>query len=171
MTDQDDRLPDARPTTPSPPGWLNAALTGVTMASVLVAALEHQGTPPDPVEDIIWILVLLGCTSLIRTYAGVVGARARYSATAYHLRRLLGNEWALVTAGLPTVLVLLVTTMAHWPTRPAVQVVMLMNVVLLFGLGTVGALRTRYRPVKAAAVGLADALLGVFVIVLNNAVR
>jgi len=156
---------------PSPPSWLNAALTGVTMASVLVAALEHQVMPPDPVEDIIWILILLGCTSLIRTYAGLVSARASYAATASQIRRILGNEWALVTAGVPAVAVLLAAIAAHWPIKAAVQAVMLLNVVLLFGLGMVGAMRTSYRPATAVAVGLADALLGVLVIVLNTTVR
>ena len=164
-------MPGTTPVAPSPPSWLNAALTGVTMASVLVAALEHQVMPPDPVEDIIWILILLGCTSLIRTYAGLVSARASYAATASQIRRILGNEWALVTAGVPAVAVLLAAIAAHWPIKAAVQAVMLLNVVLLFGLGMVGAMRTSYRPATAVAVGLADALLGVLVIVLNTTVR
>ena len=51
-----------------PSRWMNGTVTGTLLASVLVAALEHQGMPPDPVYDIAWIIITLAATGLIRAY-------------------------------------------------------------------------------------------------------
>jgi hypothetical protein len=154
-----------------PPRWLNGALTGVVLASVLVAALDHRGQAPDPVEDIAWILVLLASTGLVRVYAALVTTRAQSSNPRQAAVRLLVNEWALVAAGLPSVLILLTFVVVRWAPLAAVRTVLVANVVLLLALGIFGARRSGHGPLHAMRFGLADAGLGVLVIVANALLR
>ena len=172
MADRVDLEPDSQaPVSSGPPPWLNAALTGVVMASVLVAALSHYAQPLDPVDDIVWTLLLLGGSSVIRTYAAFVTSRAGRERHRDAAKRILRGEWALVCAGLPAVAALLTSISAHWSTRGTVQFILVMNVVVLFVLGIAGASRAGHRASAAIGFGLGDAALGLLVIVFNSTLR
>jgi hypothetical protein len=157
--------------TGAPPRWLNGALTGVVLASALVAALDHRGQLPDPIDDIAWILVVLASTGLVRVYAALVAGRAQWDSPRRAAVRLLANEWALIVAGLPAVVILLTGVTTGWPALEAVRAVLVVNVALLLGLGMFGARRSGYRPLHAVGFGIADAALGVLVIIANALLR
>jgi hypothetical protein len=153
------------------PSWLNGALTGVVMTSVLVAALDQSGRQASAGEDIAWILILLLCTSLIRGYAAFVAGRAPREPDANRVRSILRTEWPLLVAGVPAVLILLVALYARWPMVVAIHVVLVIDVVILLVLGVVGARKAGYRPASAVAFGIADGVLGALVIVANVFLR
>jgi hypothetical protein len=156
-----------------PPSWLNGALTGVVLATVLVAAMDHRGQPLDAVGDIAWILITLCCTALVRWYPKVVVERAR-RLPPLNLRealRLLRTDWALVAAGVPAVAILLFSLALSGPALVAIRAVLITDVVLLLALGVIGGLRARRGLGAALLLGLADAALGVAVIVANAFLR
>jgi hypothetical protein len=159
----------SRPT--DAPPWLNAALTGTVMVSVLTAALSHYEQRLDPLSDIGWTLILLACSSLIRSYAAYVTHRAGQRSPRAAIVGIVRGEWALVAAGLPTVAVLLAASVAHCSTTATINVVLLMNVFLLLALGIVAASRAGHRSIVAVGFGLGDAMLGVLVIAANSLLR
>jgi hypothetical protein len=154
-----------------PPFWLNGALTGVVLTSVLVAALDHAGLRLNPVEDIAWILILLLGTSLVRAYAAFVASRAPHEPGQSRVIALLRTEWPLLAAGLPAVIILLSALYVRWPTVTAVRAVLFVDVAILLGLGVVGARTAGYRLRWAVLCGIGDAVLGVLVIVANVFLR
>lgn len=157
--------------THKPPSWLNGALTGIVLTSVLVAALDHAGLRLNPVEDIAWILILLLCTSLVRAYAAFVASRAPQAPDQVRAISILRNEWPLLAAGVPAVLILLSALQARWPTITAVRTVLFVDVVILLGLGIAGARKAGYRLRWAVLFGIADAILGALVVVANVFLR
>lgn len=163
------RDPQARTTAGgnSPPRWLNGTVTGTLLASVLVAALDHHGLRPDPVYDIAWIVITLAATGLIRAYTSFVTDHSRWGSTLRTTLRMLAGEWALVAAGLPALIILLGSSAGWYPTLTAMHAVLGTNAAMLFGWGTLGANQLGYRPLPAAAIGIADAALGLLVILAN----
>jgi hypothetical protein len=153
----------------SAPGWLNGALTGLVLTSAVVAALDHRGQNPRPVDDIAWILITLAGTGLVRSYAAFVAGRGSRNPRTFP--GILGREWSLIAAGLPAVAILLVAVAVRYPLLNAIRAVLGANVAILFGLGIFGARKAGYRPWQAAALGVADGLLGLLVIVANALLR
>jgi hypothetical protein len=152
------------------PLWLNGGLTGLVLTSAVVAALE-RGESPHPVDDIAWILVTLASTGLVRTYASFVATRSRSDSHPHQALRILSREWSLIAAGLPAAIILLVSAAGSHPTLGAIRAVLSTNVALLLGLGVFGASKAGYRPLQAAALGVADAALGLLVILANALLR
>jgi hypothetical protein len=145
-------------------------VTGVVLASVLIAAVNHGRL--DPLEDDVWILIALFCTALVRWYPKLVGRGSYHSPR--DMRRalaLLGSDCPLVAGGLPTVMILQVCVAVSCPPLVAVWVVLIANVVLLLILGVTGANSARRSVSHALLWGLADAALGVLVIAVNAALR
>jgi hypothetical protein len=151
----------------NPSRWMNGTVTGTLLASVLVAALDHGGLRPDPVYDIAWIVITLAATGLIRAYTAFVTCRSRRESTLRTALRMLAGEWALVAAGLPAVVILL----GWYPTLTAIHAVLGINVAMLLGWEALGAGQTGYRPLAAALVGIADAALGLLVILANTLLK
>jgi hypothetical protein len=174
-------VPDARSTPDSPeqqlkqvtstPQWLNGALTGLVLSSAVVAALDHHGLTPNPVDDIAWILITLASTGLVRSYASFVAGRGQGDSTPHPALRILSHEWSLIVAGLPAVIILLAAVAASHPMLGAIRTVLGTNVAILLGLGIFGASKAGYRPFQAAALGVADAALGLLVILANALLR
>jgi hypothetical protein len=153
------------------PGWFNGALTGLVLTSAVVAALDHRGWTPRPIDDIAWILITLASTGLVRSYASFVTSRGQRSPASVTFPGMLGREWSLIAAGLPAVAILLVALSARYPMLGAIHVVLGANVAILLGLGVFGASKAGYRPWQAAALGVADGALGLLVIVANALLR
>jgi len=174
-------VPDAGSTPGSPeqktsqvnntPRWLNGALTGLVMTSAVVAALDHQGQTPNPVGDIAWILITLVSTGLVRSYAAFVAGRGQRDSFPHPVVRILSHEWSLIAAGVPAVLILLASLAAAHPLLGAIRPVLGTNVAILLSLGIFGASKAGYRPFQAAALGVADAALGLVVILANALLR
>ncbi|HET9257615.1 MAG TPA: hypothetical protein VFO16_20770 [Pseudonocardiaceae bacterium] len=152
---------------PGPSRWLNGAVTGTLLGSVLVAALDHGGLAPDPVYDVTWIIITLAGTGLIRAYSSFVMTRNHREPIPRTALRTLTGEWALVIAGVPAVAILLGSSAGWYPTVTAVNVVLGVNVAMLFGWGALGARQAGYRPVPATLIGLADATVGMLIVLAN----
>ena len=151
----------------SPSRWMNGTVTGTLLASVLVAALDHRGLRLDPIYDIAWIVITLAATGLIRAYTSFVTGRSRRESTLRTALRMLAGEWTLVAAGLPATVILLGSSAGWYPTLTAIHAVLGTTVALLFGWGVLGASQTGYRLRSAVAIGIADAALGLLVILAN----
>jgi hypothetical protein len=85
--------------------------------------------------------------------------------------RILSREWSLIAAGLPAVVILSASVAASHPMLGAIRTVLGVNVAILLGLGIYGASKAGYRPFQAAALGVADAALGLVVILANALLR
>jgi hypothetical protein len=151
----------------SPSRWMNGTVTGTLLASVLVAALDHRGLRLDPIYDIAWIVITLAATGLIRAYTSFVTGRSRRESALRTALRMLAGEWTLVAAGLPATVILLGSSAGWYPTLTAIHAVLGTTVALLFGWGVLGASQTGYRPLPAVAIGIADAALGLLIILAN----
>jgi hypothetical protein len=162
---------EARVRVISAPGWLNGALTGLVLTSAVVAALDHRGERPRAVDDVAWILITLASTGLVRSYAAFVAGRGQLSSERRSFPGIVGREWPLIVAGLPAVVILLVALASNYPMLSAIHTVLGANVAILLGLGVFGARKAGYRPWQAAALGVADSLLGLLVIVANALLR
>ena len=149
------------------PRWFNGALTGLVLTSAIVAALDHEGQILNPVDAIAWILLTLGTTGLVRSYASFVAGHSQPGTDPHNFLRILSHEWSLIAAALPAVIILLVSLVASYPMLGAIGTVLGANVFILLGLGVFGASKAGYRPFQAAALGIADATLGLLVIAAN----
>jgi len=154
-----------------PSRWMNGTVTGTLLASAMVAALDHRGLRPDPVYDVAWIAITLAGTGLVRAYTSFVTGRSLRASTRRTALRTLANEWTLVAAGLPAVVILLGSWAGWYPTLTAIYAVLGTNVGMLLGWGAIGASQTGYRPLRAAIIGIADAGLGLLVILANALLR
>ncbi|MGH3772556.1 MAG: hypothetical protein ACRDRW_14365, partial [Pseudonocardiaceae bacterium] len=81
--------------------------------------------------------------------------------------RMLAGEWTLVAAGLPAVVILLGSSAGWYPMLTAIRAVLGTTVAMLLTWGTIGASQTGYRPLAAALLGIADAGLGLLIILAN----
>jgi hypothetical protein len=151
----------------STPPWLNGALTGLVLTSAVVAVIDDDRPSPNPLYDIAWILITLASTGLVRSYAAFVAGRGQRDVGPRTFLRILGREWSLIAAGLPAVIILLAAVVASRSVLGAIPIVLSANVAILFGLGIFGANKAGYRPIQAVMLGVADAALGLLVIVAN----
>lgn len=95
--------------------------------------------------------------------------------SAGHRWRMLGlalwNEWPLIVAALPTVLLLVAAGLFDWDAYAVSAVGLGLNTALLFTWGALVALRVGYRLGSALAIGMADATIGLAIIVANAVIK
>ncbi len=167
--------PDTRPLPPPRRGadWLFGGVYGTVLASALLAALDQRGGEYTPFHDAGWVLVTAAAAALAHGYAhhlashrpGSAGHRGRLLTAA------LGNEWPMVAATLPTVLLLVLAGIAGWEPYGVTAVGLGVNTALLFAWGATVALRVGHRLRQALLLGLADAAIGLVVIVANALIK
>ncbi|WP_037683006.1 hypothetical protein [Streptomyces griseus] len=140
---------------------------GAVLASSLVAALGEYGhtSRADRGEDALWLLVTAFASALAHGYAHIVAERGAHRRWE-NLRTLL-DEWPLIAAVLPSVLVLAGAAWGWWPAGGVEGPAFLLNIALLFVLGVVTARGSGRSWVRSLLLGVADSLLGVVVVIAN----
>ncbi|MFF4249889.1 hypothetical protein ACFY1L_01610 [Streptomyces sp. NPDC001663] len=144
---------------------------GAVLACSMVAALTQYGhTSRDTRRyDALWLLVTALASALAHGYAHYIAERTPHR--RWDSLRALADEWPLVTAVLPTVLILAGAGWGWWPANDVEYPAFTLNIALLFTLGLVTA-RWSKRPWPVAVlIGLVDALLGVIVVVANAIIK
>ncbi|MGW7104424.1 hypothetical protein [Streptomyces sp. NPDC054838] len=154
-------------------GWTFSGVYGTVLASGLLAALERTGEQYSPLYDATWVLVTAATAALAHGYAHHMSTHQPGSPG--HRWTGLGlamwQEWPMVAATLPSVLLLVLAGVTGWPEYEVTGVALLLNTALLFGWGIFAAVRVGYRPRSALLIGLADAAIGVLVIVANALIK
>ncbi|WP_371529572.1 hypothetical protein OG302_29670 [Streptomyces sp. NBC_01283] len=146
---------------------------GTVLASALVAALHSEQQIYTPWYDAAWILVTAGTAALAHGYAhhmcthrpGTGPQRWR------QLLRELMDEWPVIVACWPTVVVLVAAGAFGWPEAPVTYSVLLLNAALLLGWGTFAALRAGHRRRSAVLLGMADATIGLLIAAANAVIK
>jgi len=144
---------------------------GAVLACSMVAALTQYGQTSRASRryDAVWLLVTALASALAHGYAHYIAEREPHR--RWDALRALGDEWPLVTAVLPTVLLLAGAGWGWWPPKGVEYAAFVLNIVLLFTLGLVTA-RWSHRPWPVAVlIGFVDALLGVIVVVANAIIK
>ncbi|MEV7415835.1 hypothetical protein [Streptomyces sp. NPDC089919] len=156
--------------------WVFGGVYGTVLSSALLAALQNSGEYT-PFYDAAWVLVTVGAAGLVHGYAHHMSthAAAYPDAPGGHRWRQLGrallDEWPMVVAALPTVVLLFLAGLGDWA-EPAVTATGLgLNTGLLFAWGAFAALRTGYRLASALVIGVADAAIGLAIVVANAVIK
>lgn len=153
--------------------WMFGGVYGTVLASGLLAALNQAGEDYTPFYDASWIAVTAVTAGLAHGYAHHMSAHQRGSVG--HRWRLLftalWHEWPMITATLPTVLLLVLAGFADWDSYDVTAVGLGLNTATLFAWGSVVAIRVGYRLRSALVVGLADATIGLAIIVANALIK
>ncbi|MEU6557567.1 hypothetical protein ABZ915_46265 [Streptomyces sp. NPDC046915] len=170
MTDPAEAVP-RRPAHDRRSMLLFGGVYGAVVASAMVAALTEYGhfSRADRRYDAAWLLVTALASALAHGYSHYIaerGPRIRGEAL-----RALAAEWPLVVAMLPSALILAGAGWGWWPTRSVEYTAFTFNTVLLFSLGLASARSAGRRWFFAAATGVGDALIGVFVVVANAIIK
>ncbi|MFJ5550227.1 hypothetical protein [Streptomyces sp. NPDC093225] len=157
--------------------WIFGGVYGTILSSALLAALQNEGTPYTPFYDAAWVLVTVGAAALVHGYAhhmsshGAASPEHRGAHRWKQLGRELRDEWPMVAASLPTVLLLCLAGFAGWGEPATTAVGLGLNTALLFAWGVFAALRTGYRLAPALLIGLADAAIGLAIVVANALIK
>ncbi|MEV7556807.1 hypothetical protein [Streptomyces sp. NPDC089795] len=153
--------------------WMFGGVYGTVLASALLAALHQKGEEFTPYYDASWVLVTAATAGLAHGYSHHMASHLRDSAG--HRWRMLGlglwNEWPLVVAALPTVLLLVAAGLFGWDPYAVTAVGLGLNTALLFAWGALVALRVGHRFGSALAIGMADAMIGLAIIVANAVIK
>lgn len=153
--------------------WTFSGVYGTLLASGLLAALERTGEQYAPFYDATWVLVTAVTAALAHGYAHHM--TSHQPGSSGHLWTGLGHavwqEWPLVAATLPSVALLLLAWLTGWPEYEVTGVALILNTALLFGWGIFAAVRVGYRRRSALLIGLADAAIGVVIIVANAVIK
>ncbi|RSO21768.1 hypothetical protein DMH15_34405 [Streptomyces sp. WAC 06725] len=154
-------------------GMLFGGVYGTVLSSALLAALQSEGAPFTPVYDALWVLVTAVTAALAHGYAHHMATHRGHSAGHrwYALGHRLIDEWPLVVASLPTVVLLLAAGNWNWPEGPTTAAGLTLNATLLFAWGMAAALRMGYRRRGAVLIGAADAALGLVIAVANALIK
>ncbi|MFB6619976.1 hypothetical protein ACIGFK_33325 [Streptomyces sp. NPDC085524] len=173
-----EQQPAPRPHSPFPPprrgaDWMFGGVYGTVLASALLAALDQQGGEYTPFYDASWVLVTAAAAGLAHGYSHHMTTHHRGSAAhRWHvLVRALWNEWPMIVATLPTVLLLVAAGIADWDSPGVTAVGLGLNTALLFAWGSFVALRVGYRIGSSLLIGLADATIGLVIIVANAVIK
>ncbi|MFJ9815059.1 hypothetical protein ACIRU3_07260 [Streptomyces sp. NPDC101151] len=144
---------------------------GAVLASSMVAALTRYGhsSAADRRYDALWLLVTAFASALAHGYAHYIAERGPHR--RWDVLRSLVDEWPLVTAVLPTVLLLMGAGWGWWPPTGVEYPVFALNTAILFALGLVTARRSARSWPAAVLIGLVDAVLGVIVVVANALIK
>ncbi|MFE0253662.1 hypothetical protein [Streptomyces sp. NPDC059010] len=156
------------------PNVLFGGVYGAVLASSMVAALTKYGetSRADWLYDARWLLITAVASALAHGYAHLIARRGDGSRTGVRgALRVLADEWPLIVATLPTLVMLLGAAWGWWRSEGIEYVAFGFNIVLLFAWG-LSAARASGRTWRAAlAVGCVDALLGVIVVVANALIK
>ncbi|GAA2642919.1 hypothetical protein GCM10010425_57390 [Streptomyces spororaveus] len=153
--------------------WMFGGVYGTVLASALLAALHQKGEKFTPFYDASWVLVTAATAGLAHGYSHHMASHRQDSA-GYRWRMLgvaLWNEWPLIVAALPTVLLLVAAGLFDWDAYAVTAVGLGLNTALLFAWGTLVALRVGYRLASAMPIGMADATIGLAIIVANAVIK
>ncbi|GAA0276185.1 hypothetical protein GCM10010302_12260 [Streptomyces polychromogenes] len=153
--------------------WMFGGVYGTVLASGLLAALDQKGGEYTPFYDASWVLVTAATAGLAHGYSHHMTTHQAGSA-AHRWRllvRALWHEWPMIAATLPTVLLLVVAGIAHWESYGVTAVGLGLNTALLFAWGAFVAIRVGYRLGSALLIGLADATIGLAIIVANALIK
>ncbi|MET9883836.1 hypothetical protein ABZZ20_11960 [Streptomyces sp. NPDC006430] len=142
---------------------------GTVLASALIAALDQSGDEDTPYYDATWVFVTAAAAALAHGYSHHMATHEAGSAGHrwWLLMRALRNEWPLVAAALPTVLLLVFAGIMHWDSQGVTAVGLGLNTALLFAWGSFVAYRVGYRIGASLLIGLADAAIGMVIIAAN----
>lgn len=167
---------DGGPTVPPPrrgADWMFGGVYGTVLASALLAALDQKGGEVTPFYDASWVLVTAATGALAHGYSHHMSTHQTGSLWRRWrvLSRVLWNEWPMIAATLPTVLLLLFTGLAHWESYGVTAIGLGMNTALLFAWGTFVAIRVGYRLRSALLMGLGDTTIGLAIIVANALIK
>ncbi|MEU6537891.1 hypothetical protein [Streptomyces sp. NPDC047000] len=155
----------------TPEAILFGGVYGAVLASSMVAALSQYGytSPARRGYDAVWVLVTALASALAHGYAHYIAERAPHR--RWDVLRTLAEEWPLVAAVLPTVVVLAGAYWGWWSAEGVEYPAFVMNIVLLFGLGVVTSRRSGRGWGVAGLIGTADALFGVVVVLVNALIK
>jgi hypothetical protein len=144
---------------------------GAVLASSMVAALTQYGHTSATVRgyDAAWVLVTALASALAHGYAHYIAERAPHG--RWDVLRAMRDEWPLVTAVLPTVLLLGGARLGWFPAKGVEYAAFVLNTVILFVLGLLTARWSARRWPMAVLIGMGDALLGVIVVVANALIK
>ncbi|MET9963749.1 hypothetical protein ABZ128_32540 [Streptomyces sp. NPDC006326] len=153
--------------------WMFGGVYGTVLAAGLLAALDQKGGEYTPYYDASWVLVTAVAAGLAHGYSHHMSSH--HSGSSGHPWRLLGralwNEWPMIAATLPTVLLLVSAGLAHWDSPGVTAVGLGANTALLFGWGSFVAVRVGYRLGPALLRGVADATIGLVIIAANALIK
>ena len=144
---------------------------GAVLASAMVAALTQHGHTSRASRryDALWLLVTALASALAHGYAHFIAERG--PERRWHALRPLLDEWPLVAAVVPTVVVLAGAGWGWWPAKEVEYPAFTLNIVLLFCLGLASARWARRSWAAGVLIGAVDALLGVIVVVANAVIK
>ncbi|NEA99345.1 hypothetical protein [Streptomyces sp. SID13726] len=144
---------------------------GSVLACSMVAALTQYGhTSRDSRRyDAAWLLVTALASALAHGYAHYIAERAPHR--RWDVLRTLADEWPLVAAVVPTVLLLAGAGWGWWPANGVEYSAFVLNIILLFALGVVTARWSHRSWAWAMGIGLVDAMLGAVVVVANAVIK
>jgi hypothetical protein len=158
----------------SRPNVLFGGVYGAVLASSMVGALTQYGqtTRADRLYDATWLLITASASALAHGYAHLIARRGGGSHPGVGgALRVLADEWPLVVATLPTVVMLLGAGWGWWPSTDIEYAAFAFNIVFLFGWGLSAARAARRSWFTALTTGCVDALLGVIVVVANALIK
>ncbi|WP_344981952.1 hypothetical protein [Streptosporangium fragile] len=151
-----------------PERLLSGGVYGAVLASSLVAALDQEDAAPDPGYDAVWVLIPAVAAAVAHGYAHAVAHHtATGGTTAQTMRSVLG-EWPLVAAALPAVAALLGAYAGWWHAGTGANVVLVINAMILFCLGTWASRAARTSWAAAWRVGGIYMLLGLVIALANT---
>lgn len=144
---------------------------GAVLASSLVAALTQHGhsSAASRRYDALWVLVTAFASALAHGYAHHIAERG--PRRRGEVLRALRDEWPLVVAVLPTVLLLAGAGWGWWPPGEVEYPALYVNIAILFALGLITARGASRRWPAAILTGVADALLGFAVVIANALIK
>ncbi|MFF5205604.1 hypothetical protein [Streptosporangium sp. NPDC000396] len=145
---------------------------GTVLASSLAAALDRVNSPSKPGYNAAWLLVSALVAAMAHGYAHAIAFRAPAGEAApTHTIRTMFGEWPLVVATFPTVAALLTAYAGWWHEYTAVDVVLVFNVVMLFGWGAWGSRSSGGSWGAACRAGCVDMLMGLVIIAANVLIK
>ncbi|OLZ63749.1 hypothetical protein AV521_37655 [Streptomyces sp. IMTB 2501] len=168
------RIPPALRRVAAQPNVLFGGVYGAVLASSMVAALTRYGeTARDArLYDARWLLITAVASALAHGYAHLIARRGDGSCPGVRgALCVLAGEWPLLVATLPTTVMLLGAGWGWWRSAGIEYVAFGFNIALLFAWGLSAARASGRTWRSALAVGCADALLGVIVVVANALIK
>ncbi|MBY8840895.1 hypothetical protein [Streptomyces sp. SP2-10] len=144
---------------------------GAVLASSMVAALTRYGHTSAEVRgyDAAWVLVTACASALAHGYAHYIAERTPHR--RWDVLLAMRNEWPLVTAVLPTALLLAGARLGWWAAQGVEYTAFALNILILFVLGLLTARWSGRRWPVAVLMGTGDAMLGLIVVVANALIK
>lgn len=152
------------------PNVVFGGVYGAVLASSMIAALTRYNDTSRGVKlyDVQWLLVTAFASALAHGYAHIIARRGDdHRPGPGGALRVMADEWPLVAATLPTVVMLLGAGWGWWPSEDIEYAAFAFNIAFLFCLGLAAARAAGRSRLLALVTGCGDALLGVIVVVAN----